>query len=241
MIKAVFFDLDGTLLPMDQDDFIRAYFGQLARKLAPLGYDPAVLPGSIMAGTYAMVANDGRCTNEEAFWTDFAAREGERALRDRPVIDGFYREEFGRVREVCGFAPEAGALVAELRSRGVTCVLATNPIFPRTATLARIDWAGLRAEDFAWITTYETCRFCKPNPRYYEMLLEETGLMPGECIMVGNDVEEDMIPTEALGMTTFLLTDCLINKKDRDITGRPHGGFGELRQFLQENVLRERG
>ena len=27
MVKAVLFDLDGTLLPMDQDEFTKGYFG----------------------------------------------------------------------------------------------------------------------------------------------------------------------------------------------------------------------
>ena len=33
-IKAVLFDLDGTLLPMDQDIFVKSYFGLLAKKLS---------------------------------------------------------------------------------------------------------------------------------------------------------------------------------------------------------------
>ena len=39
-IKMILFDLDGTLLPMDQNHFVKTYFGALAKKLAPLGYDP---------------------------------------------------------------------------------------------------------------------------------------------------------------------------------------------------------
>lgn len=35
MIKAILFDLDGTLLPMDQDEFTKGYFNLLAAKLAP--------------------------------------------------------------------------------------------------------------------------------------------------------------------------------------------------------------
>ena len=39
----ILFDLDGTLLPMDQDEFVKAYFSKLAKKLAPLGYEPQKL------------------------------------------------------------------------------------------------------------------------------------------------------------------------------------------------------
>ena len=49
--------------------------------------------------------------------------------------------------------------------------------------------------------------------------------------MVGNDVGEDMI-AEKLGMKVFLLTDCLINKANVDISVYPHGSFDDLKNFL---------
>ena len=49
--------------------------------------------------------------------------------------------------------------------------------------------------------------------------------------MVGNDVAEDMI-AQQLGMQVFLLTDCMINKANADISVYPHGGFEELKAFL---------
>ena len=63
-IKMILFDLDGTLLPMDMDEFIKNYFGRLSKKLAPLGYDPQQLVKNIWTGTMAMVKNDGSRTNE---------------------------------------------------------------------------------------------------------------------------------------------------------------------------------
>ena len=49
--------------------------------------------------------------------------------------------------------------------------------------------------------------------------------------MVGNDVGEDMI-AEKLGMRVFLLTDCMINKANADISIYPHGNFDDLKNFL---------
>ena len=62
----------------------------------------------------------------------------------------------------------------------------------------RIRWAGIDAEDFEVITTYETYHYCKPNPKYFQEVMEEFGLNPKECLMVGNDVQEDKknIPLE---------------------------------------------
>ena len=230
-IKAVLFDLDGTLLPMDQELFTKAYFKLLAKRLAVRGYDPEKLVGSIWAGVTAMVKNDGSCTNEEAFWKVFTEIYGEKVYQDKPYLDAFYAEEFNRVQEVCGFAPEAKKTVDLVKEMGKKAVLATNPIFPAVATRNRMRWAGLDPEDFALYTTYENSRYCKPNLQYYREILGQIGCDPGECLMVGNDVSEDMI-TEELGMKVFLLTDCLINKDDKDISRYPNGGFRELQEYL---------
>ena len=88
-------------------------------------------------------------------------------------------------------------------------------------------WMGLEPEDFAFITTYDNSSFCKPNPDYYREILGKLKLKSEECLMVGNDVGEDMI-AEALGMQVFLLTDCLINRDGSDISRYPHGSFPEL-------------
>jgi len=230
-ITTVLFDLDGTLLPMDQDIFIKTYFKHLAAKLAPLGYKPQKLIQTIWNGTMAMIGNDGSRPNLDAFWEYFVQVYGQDSLGHKPIIDGFYTQEFSRVQEVCGFAPMAKEIVESLKAAEKTVVLATNPIFPAVATEKRIRWAGLTPEDFVLYTTYENSSFCKPNPKYYTEILEKIGRTPEECLMVGNDVTEDMI-TETMGMKVFLLTDCLINKDGKDISAYPHGSFPELKEYL---------
>ncbi len=231
MIKAVLFDLDGTLLPMDNDEFTKSYFKLLAAKLRPLGYDAEELVSAIWDGTAAMVRNDGGRTNEDAFWDRFSAILGERALRDKPVFEDFYMNEFNSAREFCGFDENAKAVVELAKSRGLITALATNPIFPSYATESRIRWAGLEPGDFALYTTYENNSYCKPNPEYFRVVAASLGLRPEECAMVGNDADEDMI-AGTIGMKVFLLTDCLINKSGKDIGVYPNGGFEELKQFI---------
>ena len=55
---------------------------------------------------------------------------------------------------------------------------------------------------------------------------------PEECMMIGNDVVEDLVAAE-LGIRVFLLTDCLINKKQADISEWEHGGFPELYRIIE--------
>ena len=230
-ITAVLFDLDGTLLPMDQDAFTKSYFSNLAAKAATKGYQPDALIDTVWAGTAAMVKNDGEKTNEAVFWELFAAKYGGDALNDIPFFEEFYRTDFQKAKELCGFAPMAKEIIHSLKARGLRVILATNPLFPAIATESRIRWAGLEPEDFELYTTYENSRHCKPNPEYYKDIMAELNLGPEECVMVGNDVTEDMI-AETLGMGVFLLTDCLINRKNEDISRYPHGGFNELKVFL---------
>ena len=233
-ITTILFDLDGTLLPMDPELFVKAYFGGLAKKLAPHGYEPDALIKAVWAGTAAMVGNDGSCTNEIAFWQCFANFFGaERAKNDYPFFEAYYKESFDDVAAACGHDPRAREILDFLKEKGIRRVLATSPMFPSIATEKRMAWAGLSPADFELFTTYENFHFCKPNPAYYHEVLERIGCSPEECAMVGNDVGEDMIARD-LGMQVFLITDCLINKNGRDINEYPHGGFDELLEWLKK-------
>lgn len=231
-IKMVMFDLDGTLLPMDMDEFTGGYFKLLAKKALPYGYEPGALIQAIWRGIAAMVRNDGSRSNEAAFWQDFAAVFGEKGLRDKPVFEDFYANEFREAKRFCGFDPRAAETVRWIRGLGLRVGLATNPLFPRVATETRVRWTGLEPEDFEFITTYDNIGWCKPNPDYYREVLRWAGLRGEDCLMVGNDVGEDMIAA-ALGMKVFLLTDCLINKAGENIDKYPHGSFGELKACIE--------
>ena len=234
-IKAVFFDLDGTLLPMDQNDFIKAYLGGLVGVLAPKGYDPKAVANALWASTDAMVKNDGTKTNEEVFWDSFSAILSDKVRNEEPALEEFYKTDFQKIKAVCGFAPEAEQIVDRLHKAGIKVVLATNPLFPAVATESRIRWAGLSPEKFALYTTYENSRYCKPNLKYYSSILETLGLSGEDCVMVGNDVGEDMIARQ-LGMNVFLLTDCIINKTENKVSEYKNGGFSELTNYLEEII-----
>ena len=231
-IKAVLFDLDGTLLPMDQEVFTKGYFRFLIKKAAPYGYEPEKLISSIWQGTAAMVKNTGEVSNETVFWRVFAGIYGDGALKDKPVFDEFYANEFNLARDTCGYTPAAAEAIKLLKEKGITVALATNPIFPEVATRTRMKWAGVDPDDFALYTTYENINFCKPNLAYYKEVLRRLELEAGDCLMVGHDVGEDMI-AEKLGINVFLLTDCVINKSGEDISRYPHGDFGTLTEYLK--------
>ncbi len=230
--KYIFFDMDGTLLPMDAATFAKVYFKVLTKKMLPHGYQPEELINGINAGITAMQYNDGSRRNQEIFWEAFVKVTGERVLADRPLFDEFYAVDFQRISSSCGHTPEARRTVELCRELGFRVVVATEPIFPLTAMESRLRWAGIEPGEVDFITSYETSGYCKPDLGFYQELLDRFHISADECVMVGNDVGEDM-PAGELGMKTFLLTDCLINKKNADINQWEHGGYGKLQSWIR--------
>jgi len=233
MKKAILFDLDGTLLPMDQDIFVKTYFGLMAKRMAQFGYKPDELIHTIWKGTSAVIKNDGVLTNEDVFWKCFSEVYGdERTKNDRAKFDDFYREDFPKVQSACGFQPFAKEMIQFAKQQGYRVVLATNPLFPRIATEERIRWAGLVPSDFELVTTYENSHACKPNLLYYQEILDTLGLGASECLMVGNDIGEDGV-VKQLGMDIFYITDCLINPDGIDMEHELHGSFEDLKEYIR--------
>ena len=226
MIKYILFDLDGTMLPMDQENFIRAYFGALCEKFCPIiGIDKETMIKGIWKATGAMIKNNGSHLNYDVFWSTFAKLVGDKVLKYIKDFDEFYNNEFIAVKAICKYNPVVPEAIKVLKSKGYKLIAATNPIFPAVATNNRLDWAGVNKDDFMLVTTYDNSGFCKPNPKYYLEITEKLGINPEECLMVGNDVDEDIIPTKELGRDTYLITDCLINNNNTDISKINNGTF----------------
>lgn len=231
MLKAILFDLDGTLLPVDQDEFTEKYFEALGKNHARLGYDPKQVVDCVWKGTVAMLKNKGEDTNENVFWRLFEDMFGKSKAEVKPAFDEFYAQGFDEIKSLCGYTERASAAVKTAKAHGVPVVLATNPIFPVEAQVKRVIWAGVDPNDFALISTYENSRYCKPRPEYYIDIAAALGCRPEECLMIGNDTVDDMTAAK-IGMKVFLITDCLINKPDLDISVFPHGDAEALVEFL---------
>ena len=228
---AILFDLAGTLLPMDNDLFIKTYLGLLVKKMAPSGYDKDLLVSSLWKGTGAMIKNDGSKTNAEVFWNYFAKAFGDRIYSDIATFDTFYENEFHAAASVT-FPTDLAQLAVDLaRENAEKVILATNPFFPAVAVRSRLSWAKVSPESFDLITTYENSSFCKPNPAYYMEIAGKMQFDPKRSLMIGNNAEEDIRAAQSLGMDTFLLTDFLICEGERPDT--PSGSFEDLIAFLR--------
>jgi HAD superfamily hydrolase (TIGR01549 family) len=231
LIKNILFDLDGTLLRMDMDKFMQAYFAELGKELAPYGYEKDALISAVWAGTKAMAKNDGTMPNEERFWQEFERLAGGDIPRVRESCNAFYRGNFHKARKTSEPVPQAREALKTARDKGMGVALATSPVFPRDGILARLEWAGLSPNDFDYISTYETERYSKPDPLYYIAFTERLGWKREECLMVGNDEKEDMYACTQAGIEGYLITDCLIPCKEHPHQGK-RGTFEAFVRYL---------
>ena len=231
--QAILFDLDGTLLPMDQDAFVSAYFHQLCKTVcAKTGVEAKALVDHVWAGTREMAHNDGSCSNEACFWEQFSAWEGVSCQMIHDACNAFYRNEFHEVHTVAHPNPYARRAIDAAHAIAPVVVLATNPVFPMDAQRERLSWIGLHETDFDWITSYENSCFCKPNAQYYLQICTRMHVTPQLCLMIGNNEGEDMFGATTAGMEGYLVTDHRINDSQHPWSGA-QSTFSELTQWLE--------
>lgn len=232
MIKAIFFDLDGTLLPLDEKEFTKIYFNLLKEKAKSLGYDEGKFIKCIIQTISLMYSNDGKKTNEEVFWDHFLNTFGQDKIIDKLEFDNFYKNEFLKTKICCKDNPLAKKIVTYCRKNFLYVVLSTNPIFPKIATETRMSFISLKDEDFDLVTTYENSYFTKPNPNYFIEILKRFKLNPDEVILFGNNELEDYECAKKCGIKTFLVGDYII-KDDRVKESIPHYKLEEIIKILE--------
>ncbi len=223
---AIMFDLDGTLLPMDYEEFMKGYFKLLTGAVSKFGYTYETLIPAMWKGVGAMMKNDGTRKNSDAFWQVFSSIFGDGVYSQIPTFDEFYRTEFHKAKAFTQPTGLSRKIVDAAHKAAGKVILATNPLFPAVAVEARLSWIGLTFDDFDLVTTYDNSGFCKPNPAYFTEIMNEFGLSPESCLMVGNNTEEDIKAAKAAGMDTYLVTDCLICEHEMPET--PKGTLSDL-------------
>ena len=232
MQTTLLFDLDGTLLDTNLETFVPAYFQKLAAHLSTR-IPPEALVKYLMIGTRAMMANeDPTCTLSEVFDRNFYPFLGVTKEELQTDVEAFYDNAFPSLREVARPIKGVVDLIDWAFSAGHRVVIATSPLFPRKAVYHRLRWAGLPPEKYPFqlISSYEHFHFLKPFPAYFAEVLGRLGWPEGPVVMVGNDVEQDLIPAAALGLATYHALD---TSSKGNFTSSGVGLISELRPWLE--------
>lgn len=237
MPKTLLFDMDGTLISDSMDLFLPPYFEALTKKLAHL-VPPEKLIAQLNASTRVMMANrDPLQTNAQVFAADFFPKIGVSYEVLNPLFEDFYLREYAGLRAYVNPIPAARSIVARAFELRHPVVIATAPVFPLRALKQRLEWGNLADLPYALITDYETMHSSKPNPAYYQEIAHMLQCEAGNCVMVGNDVQMDILPARRAGLKTFWITDA--GGMPTDVPTDWRGTLEDFGELLESGELEE--
>jgi len=230
-INTILFDLDGTLLSIDMNDFENIYYSSLSESFKE------ILPkkdfmGLLYNSVTAMVKNTEHRTNEEVFMEAMRSQVKDELDTYTALFSQYYETGFKVLRNAVKDTKEMQLATELLKKKGYDLVIATNPLFPKTAIDQRIEWSGVDRSHFSYVSYFEINHYCKPNIEYYSEILDSIGKTPEQCMMVGNDALEDLIAGE-LGVSTYLITDHLLNRKNIEIMADHMGSYRDFLSFAE--------
>lgn len=201
MKKFVLFDLDGTLLEINFDKFIDAYFQLL------LPYLSKRIRGDVkrfvLEATNYMIEKIDERTNMEKFLFKFTELSGVDKELVYESFSNFYKLEFPKLSFLGKPREGAKETILMLKEKGIGIILATNAIFPLLAIEERVKWAGLTPSMFNLITHMENMHAAKPHKEYYVEILEKLKVTPQDVIMIGDDIERDIVPAKSIGIESY--------------------------------------
>lgn len=232
MIKTIMFDLDGTILPMDLDEFIKLYFCEIQKKFDQISNNGDLVLKGVVAGTQAMMKQHLEKTNEVVFWETFEALTNIKKVDIEEDFEEFYNNEFTSLKKICDKNENMIKAVKVLKMKGYQLLLTTNPMFPEMAVKERLRWSGVEENSFDYITSYEYCHATKPRVEYYEEVIKTMDLAIHECMMVGNDTQDDGV-IETLGIPLYLIEDYLITHND-EVNSKWIGKSNEFLKFCEK-------
>lgn len=223
-------DLDDTLLDTNLDAFVPAYFQALSKHVVDRT-PPDVMLRALVSGMNMMNNNeDFTSTLEEVFDSEFYVRLGIEKEELVEVFNDFYENVFPSLSSITKQRIEAASLLEWALSKGYRVAIATDPLFPHKAIHHRIRWAGIDPDHVELISSFENFHFTKTHPAYYAEVLGQLGWPEGPVLMVGNDVDRDLIPANKLGLATYFI--------DGNSTSSPgfeagRGKLADLRPWLE--------
>lgn len=210
-VNTILFDLDGTLLPINGEAFEAIYFKGLSSYFIDT-YEPKEFIKIIWSATKIMVKDTSYRTNEEVFMEALKTIVNGDVTWMQERFTAFYQNEFDQIRQAVIPNISIQKAVKLLKEKGYRLIIATNPMFPKIAIEKRIEWTGCDRNDFEYVTSFEKNHYCKPQLKFYEEVLSDLNLKAEECLMVGNDLNEDMIVSH-LNMKTYLITNHVMQEE----------------------------
>lgn len=189
MIKVILFDLDGTLYNSTE---VRKKFAQAAyHALAKLKKI------SVEEATKLIEDTRAKLKAKHGFPVPYTLT----LVRFGMPVETWHKEniKFFDPRDHLSANGELREKLLDLKKRCRLAILTNN----NEVQAGRILQA-LKVEDlFDRVFTYNSFKTMKPNPQFFKSAAKEMGVLPKECLVVGDRYSVDLIPAQNLGMQIY--------------------------------------
>lgn len=235
--QAVFMDLDGTLVIEDIHQFIQLYLTSVQKKLKENGLENAEnLAKIILKGQFVMQQNNGVITNSECFWNYFQKScDINRDFMEKLMQDYYQNDMLEAIAPCTMKSTNMKKVVETLKQRNYPIYLTTNAVFPLISNEIRLKWNDLDVSNFEYVTNYDNSHYCKPNPLYFQEVIDLFNLDKDEVLLIGNDYIEDGCAMQ-VGIDFYCVTDSVLNQ-DANVLPTYTGTSEELLEFIDQKFL----
>lgn len=183
MIKAVIFDFGGVIVDISDTGSTK----EIAAAMGQEGEAFKQLHGLIVQKMATGLID------EEGYWQEVEKLTG----KTRP--DNWRGLWSDKARKNSRLIPGMVKLVADLKARGIKCIVLSNAIPPHIKIARDNGWYDI----FDAVYLSAETGFYKPDPRAFLQVTETEKLIAEECLFI-DDNEANLIPATALGMQTIL-------------------------------------
>lgn len=201
MIKAVIFDLDGTLLDRDKSviDFIKC---QYSRKIA----------GNVPKKQY--ISRFIELDNHGYTWKDKVYQQLVKEFNLKLTWEDLLQDYLSEFKHHCVPFPNLIRMLEDLKSRNLSLGMITNG--KGKFQMDNIEALGIK-KYFDTIAISEWEGIKKPDPQIFIRTLERLGFSPEESIFVGDHPENDVKAAQNIGMKAIWKRDIHWHNVEVDI------------------------
>jgi putative hydrolase of the HAD superfamily len=219
-IKGILFDLYGTLIDIETNEYMDEIYRAIAHYLS---YQGVYLHRWEVKERYYQIMKQQKeaCGEEypeidvEAIWNEFLMQEGIKSSLHRgqqaKVIAHIYR---GVSRNRLQLYPDVKRVLNELQMKYRLALISDAQ---SCYALPEIQAVGLE-NYFESIVISSRYGFRKPDPRLFQKTLDNMQLTSSEVIWVGNDMFRDIYGAQALGIKNIYIDSNQGAKSYKDVT-----------------------
>jgi len=189
---------------MDKARFMKRYMTDMAEHFKDIIPVDSFAPHIMKSSAFASSHPSPNYFWGEVFINHFAEGFGLKTNGMLGRFMDFFVRDFPQYCSMVTPHPLTAKLLQITAEKGLRLACASNCLMPRIAIEERMRCCSMEPAQFIFIPGMEHMHYSKPNPLFFQEIADNLGVPPEDCLVVGNDVDEDMCAAD-IGMKTFFV------------------------------------